>query len=185
MNFNQIKENSDGSLVINRLIQKESILFELYTETFNPELVETLSVPVHFEGSDGIEKCIQQSINIPLVDEKEAYEIPLNAEVTNLVNEVVRKDNLTLNVGGQKMNFIPYVVEQTSRGERSYDIYSRLLKDRIIMLIGEFTDSVANSVISQLLFLDADDLRKILVSILILLEGLSRQVWRFTIPCNI
>ncbi|CAN2251124.1 ATP-dependent Clp protease, protease subunit [Bacillus subtilis] len=185
MNFNQLKENSDGSLVINRLIQKESILFELYTETFNPELAETLSVSVHFEGSDGIEKCIIQSINIPLVDEKEAYEIPLDAEVTNLVNEVVRKDNLTLNVGGQKMNFIPNVVEQTSRGECSYDIYSRLLKDRIIMLIGEITDSVANSVIFQLLFLDADDLRKILVSILILLEGLSRQVWRFTIPCNI
>lgn len=76
------------------------------------------------------------------------------------MNEVVRKDNLTLNVGGQKMNFIPYVVEQTSRGERSYDIYSRLLKDRIIMLIGEITDSVANSVISQLLFLDADDPKK-------------------------
>ncbi|WP_083504433.1 hypothetical protein [Bacillus halotolerans] len=72
VNINQLKENSDGSLVINRLIQKESILFELYTETFNPELVETLSFPVHFEGSDGIEKCIQQSINIPLVDEKEA-----------------------------------------------------------------------------------------------------------------
>jgi len=63
--------------------------------------------------------------------------------VTNLVNEVVRKDNLTLNVGGQKMNLIPYVVEQTNRGERSYDIYSRLLKDGIIMLIGEITTKVA------------------------------------------
>ncbi|MEB4860678.1 ATP-dependent Clp endopeptidase proteolytic subunit ClpP [Priestia megaterium] len=58
------------------------------------------------------------------------------------------------------MNLIPYVVEQTSRGERSYDIYSRLLKDRIIMLTGEITDEVANSVISQLLFLDADDPEK-------------------------
>ncbi|MBE2975820.1 ATP-dependent Clp endopeptidase proteolytic subunit ClpP [Priestia megaterium] len=54
------------------------------------------------------------------------------------------------------MNLIPYVVEQTNRGERSYDIYSRLLKDRIIMLTGEITDEVANSVVSQLLFLDAD-----------------------------
>ena len=55
------------------------------------------------------------------------------------------------------MNLIPYVVEQTSRGERSYDIYSRLLKDRIIFLGGEINDDVANAVIAQLLFLEADD----------------------------
>ncbi|WP_237980890.1 ATP-dependent Clp endopeptidase proteolytic subunit ClpP [Bacillus thuringiensis] len=55
------------------------------------------------------------------------------------------------------MNLIPYVVEQTNRGERSYDIYSRLLKDRIIMLTGEITDELANGVVAQLLFLDADD----------------------------
>lgn len=159
-NFNQLKENEEGDLIVNRLIQKESILFELNTETFNPELVETLSVSVHFEGSDRIKKSIQQSIDIPLVDENEVYEIPLNKEVTNLVNELVRKDDLKLSTGGQRMNLIPYVVEQTSRGERSYDIYSRLLKDRIIMLTGEITDQVANSVISQLLFLDADDPEK-------------------------
>ncbi|MCW9132782.1 ATP-dependent Clp endopeptidase proteolytic subunit ClpP [Bacillus paramycoides] len=58
------------------------------------------------------------------------------------------------------MNLIPYVVEQTNRGERSYDIYSRLLKDRIIMLTGEITDEVANGVVAQLLFLDADDPEK-------------------------
>ena len=52
---------------------------------------------------------------------------------------------------------IPVVIEQTSRGERSYDIYSRLLKDRIIMLTGPVEDNMANSVISQLLFLDAQD----------------------------
>lgn len=52
---------------------------------------------------------------------------------------------------------IPVVIEQTSRGERSYDIYSRLLKDRIIMLTGPVEDNVANSVIAQLLFLDAQD----------------------------
>lgn len=52
---------------------------------------------------------------------------------------------------------VPTVIEQTSRGERSYDIYSRLLKDRIIMLSGEINDQVANSVIAQLLFLDAQD----------------------------
>jgi ATP-dependent Clp protease protease subunit len=52
---------------------------------------------------------------------------------------------------------IPYVIEQTSRGERSYDIYSRLLKDRIIFLGTAIDDDVANSVIAQILFLEADD----------------------------
>ena len=52
---------------------------------------------------------------------------------------------------------IPVVIEQPSRGERSYDIYSRLLKDRIIMLTGPVEDNMANSVIAQLLFLDAQD----------------------------
>ena len=52
---------------------------------------------------------------------------------------------------------IPVVIEQTSRGERSYDIYSRLLKDRIIMLTGPVEDNMANSVIAQLLCLDAQD----------------------------
>ncbi|WP_297573447.1 ATP-dependent Clp endopeptidase proteolytic subunit ClpP [uncultured Campylobacter sp.] len=53
--------------------------------------------------------------------------------------------------------YIPYVVEKTARGERSYDIYSRLLKDRIIMLGGEIDDAVASSVVAQLLFLEAED----------------------------
>ena len=52
---------------------------------------------------------------------------------------------------------IPVVIEQTSRGERSYDIYSRLLKDRIVMLTGPVEDIMANSIIAQLLFLDAQD----------------------------
>lgn len=55
------------------------------------------------------------------------------------------------------MTLIPYVVEQTSRGERSYDIYSRLLKDRIIFLSGEIDDAVANTVVAQLLFLEMED----------------------------
>ncbi|MDO4564792.1 MAG: ATP-dependent Clp endopeptidase proteolytic subunit ClpP [Clostridia bacterium] len=55
------------------------------------------------------------------------------------------------------MNLIPMVVEQTNRGERSYDIYSRLLSDRIIFLGGEITDDTANLVVAQLLFLEADD----------------------------
>lgn len=58
------------------------------------------------------------------------------------------------------MNLIPTVIEQSSRGERAYDIYSRLLKDRIIMLSGPIDDNVANSVIAQLLFLDAQDSEK-------------------------
>ena len=52
---------------------------------------------------------------------------------------------------------MPYVVEQTHRGERSYDIYSRLLKDRIVFLGTPVDDDVANSVIAQLLFLESDD----------------------------
>ena len=52
---------------------------------------------------------------------------------------------------------IPYVIEQTSRGERSYDIYSRLLKDRIIMLSGEIEDHMASAIVAQLLFLEAED----------------------------
>lgn len=55
------------------------------------------------------------------------------------------------------MALVPYVVEQTNRGERSYDIYSRLLKDRIIILGDQVSDQLANTIIAQLLFLDADD----------------------------
>ncbi|MBM7691208.1 ATP-dependent Clp protease protease subunit [Peribacillus deserti] len=58
------------------------------------------------------------------------------------------------------MSTIPYVLEQSSRGERSYDIYSRLLKDRIIMIGEEINDHVANSVVAQLLFLAADNPEK-------------------------
>lgn len=58
------------------------------------------------------------------------------------------------------MNYIPYVIEKTSRGERSYDIYSRLLKDRVIILSGEIDDLAASSVIAQLLFLEAEDSNK-------------------------
>ena len=53
--------------------------------------------------------------------------------------------------------YIPYVIEQTGRGERSYDIYSRLLKDRIIFLGTEIVDDVANSIVAQLLFLESED----------------------------
>ena len=55
------------------------------------------------------------------------------------------------------MSLVPYVIEQTSRGERSYDIYSRLLKDRIIFLGEEVSDVSANLIVAQVLFLDAED----------------------------
>ena len=52
------------------------------------------------------------------------------------------------------LNLVPIVVEQTSRGERSYDIYSRLLKERLIFVVGQIDDFMANVVVAQLLFLD-------------------------------
>ncbi len=59
-----------------------------------------------------------------------------------------------------RMSTFPYVIEQTSRGERSYDIYSRLLKDRIIMVSGEIEDHMANVIVAQLLHLTAEDSEK-------------------------
>ncbi|MGG5252041.1 ATP-dependent Clp endopeptidase proteolytic subunit ClpP [Neobacillus sp. SM06] len=60
----------------------------------------------------------------------------------------------------QAMNLIPTVIEQTNRGERAYDIYSRLLKDRIIMLGSAIDDNVSNSIVAQLLFLEAENPEK-------------------------
>lgn len=82
------------------------------------------------------------------------------------------------------MNLIPTVIEQTSRGERAYDIYSRLLKDRIIMLGSGIDDNVANSIVAQLLFLEAEDPDKD-ISIYINSPGeASLLVWRFLTQCN-
>lgn len=58
------------------------------------------------------------------------------------------------------MAYVPIVVEQTAKGERSYDIYSRLLKERIVFVNGEFEDQMANLIVAQLLFLEADNLEK-------------------------
>ena len=55
------------------------------------------------------------------------------------------------------MNFVPYVIEKTGNGERSYDIYSRMLKERIVFLNGEVNDAVSNAICAQFLFLEADD----------------------------
>ena len=58
------------------------------------------------------------------------------------------------------MSLVPYVIEQTNRGERSYDIYSRLLKERVIFLSGEVEDRMANLIVAQLLFLESEDPKK-------------------------
>ncbi|HHF5616519.1 TPA: ATP-dependent Clp endopeptidase proteolytic subunit ClpP [Haemophilus influenzae] len=63
----------------------------------------------------------------------------------------------SFNEKGKKMSVIPMIVEQTSRGERSYDIYSRLLKERVIFLSGEVEDRMANLIVAQLLFLESED----------------------------
>jgi ATP-dependent Clp protease, protease subunit len=60
----------------------------------------------------------------------------------------------------RNMAYVPIVVEQTSKGERSYDIYSRLLKERIVFVCGEFEDQMANVIVAQLLFLEADNPEK-------------------------
>ena len=57
----------------------------------------------------------------------------------------------------EKMALVPMVVEQTSRGERSYDIYSRLLKERVIFLVGQVEDHMANLVVAQMLFLESEN----------------------------
>src|SRR5215210_5177396 len=73
---------------------------------------------------------------------------------------IIQPNQAILPAAPQSNYFIPYVVEQTGRGERSYDIYSRLLKDRIIFLGTAIDDGVANSIIAQLLFLQMEDGKK-------------------------
>ena len=89
--------------------------------------------------------------------------------IANVVKAVLIKSCIIIPIG-KKMELttkqetivalIPYVVEQTSKGERSYDIYSRLLKDRIIILGTQVTDEVANAIIAQMLFLEVDNPEK-------------------------
>ncbi|CCQ97993.1 hypothetical protein CULT_760016 [[Clostridium] ultunense Esp] len=82
------------------------------------------------------------------------------------------------------MALIPTVIEQTNRGERAYDIYSRLLKDRIIFLGTEINDHVANLVVAQLLFLQAEDPEKD-ISLYINSPGApSPPEWPSTTPCS-
>ena len=65
------------------------------------------------------------------------------------------------------MNYIPYILENTGNGERGYDIYSRLLKDRIILLSGEINDDIAQIVISELLYLDSIETKNIWIYIIL------------------
>ena len=78
---------------------------------------------------------------------------------------------MSLNFEEKMNNLIPMVVEQSSKGERAYDIYSRLLKERIVFLVGPVNDNVASLVTAQLLFLESENPKKKLVFILIVLEG--------------
>lgn len=81
-------------------------------------------------------------------------------EMAIIVNQIPHKNNRILEDGGNQMNFVPYVIEQTRTGERAYDIYSRLLQDRIIWISGEINRETACSIIAQLLFLQAEDDKK-------------------------
>ena len=82
------------------------------------------------------------------------------------------------------MVLIPTVIEQTSRGERAYDIYSRLLKDRIIFLGGPINDHVANLVVAQLLFLEAQDQRPTSTCTSTAPAAASPQGLPSTTPCS-
>ena len=83
------------------------------------------------------------------------------------------------------MNLVPIVIEQTSRGERSYDIYSRLLEDRIIMIGSAIDDTIANNVMAQILFLEGKDPDADIVIYINTLGGSVRRDWRFMTPCSI
>ena len=95
------------------------------------------------------------------------------------------------------MSLVPYVIEQTSRGERNYDIYSRLLKDRIIFLGEEVNETTASLVVAQLLFLESEDPNKdiqlyinspggmVTAGMATAPAALFLPVWQFMTPCSI
>ena len=83
-----------------------------------------------------------------------------------------------------QLSLTPYVIEDTGRGERSMDIYSRLLKDRIIFIGTDITDQVANVVVAQLLFLKMEDPKKDVHIYINSLGGYITSGLRFTIRCN-
>mgnify|MGYP000659406105 CR=1 FL=1 len=84
-----------------------------------------------------------------------------------------------------QMSLVPYVVEQTSRGERSYDIFSRLLNDRIILLNEEVNSASAGVVVAQLLYLEGQDPEKDISLYINSPGGVITDAWLFMIPCSI
>ena len=83
------------------------------------------------------------------------------------------------------LNLVPMVVEQTARGERAYDIYSRLLKERVVFLVGPVDDHVANLVVAQLLFLESENPDKDITPLHQLAGRLGeRPGWRSTTRCS-
>ncbi len=82
------------------------------------------------------------------------------------------------------MALVPMVVEQTSRGERAYDIYSRLLRDNIIFLGTPIDDQVANLIVAQMLFLQGEDPEKTFPFTSILRAAPSPRAWQFTTRCS-
>ena len=82
------------------------------------------------------------------------------------------------------LNLVPMVVEQTSRGERAYDIYSRLLKERLIFLVGPIDDHMANVVVAQLLFPESENPEKDINIYINSRVAWSPPAWRSTTPCS-
>ena len=83
------------------------------------------------------------------------------------------------------MSLVPYVVEQTNRGERSYDIFPRLLNDRIVMLNEDVNSASAGVIVAQLLYLEGQDPEKDIALYINSPGGSLQTVWPFTIPCSI
>ena len=83
------------------------------------------------------------------------------------------------------MGMVPYIIEQTSRGERSYDIFSRLLSDRIIFLGEEVSDASASLIVAQMLYLEANDPEKDIQLYITVQENRLRLDLLFTILCSI
>ena len=85
----------------------------------------------------------------------------------------------------QALNLVPIVVEQTSRGERAYDIYSRLLKERVVFIVGLIEDYMANLVVAQLLFLEAENPDKDIHIYINSPGGAVTAAWRSMIRCSL
>jgi len=155
-NLNGYRENRQGQIEVKH-IDDEPLLIELSTEEAVLYPQAEIAVAVTYR-----DEClhIQQerhSLMIKFTDEDLIGDSFLNHEISAKVKKFARINSVER---GGHMNLTPYVVEQTSKGERAYDIYSRLLLDRVIMLTGEVTDEVATSIIAQLLFLDAENPEK-------------------------